>query len=144
MARLLAVFSFSGVLVATACPQPAVADPYNCSCVTYARSKTGLLGGPPTAAGYTETAMNERGYVRVSPRPGTIMVWDRNRKGAGAAGHMAIVTGAAYNGQTRKWTIDVRHVNWNGNCGEHPLRFTGASGMADWGNLDGVNFYFRR
>lgn len=115
-----------------------------CNCVYYVRCKTGLSGGPGTAAGYTESVMNGKGYVRVSPRAGAIMVWDANRKGAGPYGHMAIVNSASYNNSTKKWVITVTHTDWAGHCEPTTTRFTGASSQADWGNLYGVNFYVRR
>ena len=122
---------------------PVAAEDYSCNCVLWVRSQTGLPGGPATAAGYTERVMWNFGYKRVSPQGGTIMVWDAYRKGAGSSGHMAIVSNAYYDGGTRKWVINVRHANWGG-CGIRTTTFTGVSSVADWGNLDGVNFYARR
>src|SRR3954447_1712753 len=126
----------STLTVAETAATPAIADSYNCSCVTYVRSQTGLPGGPAVAADYTEGQMNAFGYHRVVPQAGAIFVWDRWQKGAGSAGHMAIINSAGYNNQTKKWVISVRHVNWAGNCGVAQATFT-------WGDLYGVNAYVR-
>jgi hypothetical protein len=122
-----------------ACSRPQ-ADP--CSCVVYVRSRTGLCGGLLYAYQYTETEMWNRGYKRVTPRAGAIMVWDRGAKCASrTAGHMSICRSATYNSTTKKWVIYVDDANWGG-CGIRLNRLT--STCADWGNLWGVNFYVPR
>jgi hypothetical protein len=116
---------------------PANTVAYNCSCVLYVRSQTGLPGGPATAADYTEHQMNAFGYQRVLPQAGAIFVWDRWQKGAEGAGHMALINSAGYNNQAKKWVISVRHVNWAGNCNVTQTTFS-------WGDLYGVNAYVRK
>jgi surface antigen len=107
-----------------------------CSCVIYVRSRTGLPGGPTYAKDYTESKMRSFGYRRVTPTAGAIFVWDANQKGAGSAGHMAIIRSASYNSKTKKWAITVDHANWGG-CGIRTTQFT------TWGDLYGVNAYVR-
>jgi hypothetical protein len=106
------------------------------NCVLYVQSQTGLSDGPATAAGYTEKVMNSKGYRKVNPQAGAILVWDAWQKGAYGAGHMAIITGANYNNKTKQWIITVRHANWGG-YGIRSTTFT-------WGDLYGVNAYIRR
>ena len=80
--------------------------------------------------------MNSKGYQKVNPQAGAILVWDASQKGAYGDGHMAIITDANYNNQTKKWIITVRHANWGGS-GIRSTTFT-------WGDLYGVNAYIRR
>lgn len=133
--RLLAGGTLGAVLAGSAAPVLAH-HPDPCNCVHYVRSRTGLSGGVATAAGYTEKVMNGKGYKRVLPQSGAILVWDANQKGAYSAGHMAIVARARYDSQKKKWVITVKHANWGG-CGIRTTTFT-------WGNLYGVNAYLRR
>ncbi len=124
------------------------ADDYNCSCVTYVRSQTGLPGGPNTAGDYQESVMNSFGWHRVQPLNTStgnmipsggktmIMIWDPNQKGAYGDGHMAITTQDPwYNYNTNQWVVSVQHVDWLGNCGVEGDTFT------NWGDLYGINFY---
>lgn len=106
-----------------------------CNCVFYVQSRTGLPGGPATAAGYTESKMRSFCYHKVNPTAGAILVWDANQKGAYGAGHIAIIRSASYNTKTKKWTITVDHANWGG-CGIRSTSFS-------WGDLYGVNAYVR-
>ena len=125
-------------------PAPAAqASAYNCSCVLYVRSQTGLPGGPASAADYTERQMNAFGYRRVLPQVGAIFVWDRWQKGARGDGHMALINSAGYNNQTKKWVISVRHVNWAGNCDVSQTTFGLPGDPINWGDLYGVNAYVR-
>lgn len=109
----------------------------SCNCVYYVRCQTGISGGPSTAAGYRESVMRGKGYVRVKPTAGAIIVWDANQKGATSDGHMGIVRSARYNTTTKKWEITVTHSNWGG-CGVR------TSPPFKWGDLYGVNFYVRK
>ncbi len=133
--RLMAGGALGIALARRALPTPAIAF------TTFA----GGLGYPaarPRLADYTERVMNSKGYVRVSPRAGAIMVYDRSAKCASSCcGHMALVRSATYNSTTKKWAIYVDDANW-GSCGIRQNRFAGT--CADWGNLWGVNFYVRR
>ena len=116
---------------------PAMAEDISCNCVLWVRGQTGLAGGPANAAGYTESVMGSKGFKRVSPQAGAIMVWDANQKSAGSAGHMAITSSAYYNYRTSKWIITVRHADWV-SCGIRTTTFS------TWGDLYGINFYVRR
>ena len=109
-----------------------------CSCVIYVRNRTGLTGGVGAAADYTEAVMWSKGYRRVLPTAGAILVWDRNQKGAWGDGHMALVRSARYDGSLRQWVVSVDHANW-GNT-----RCTIRTSTFYWGNLYGVNAYVRR
>lgn len=124
----------------------AEADAVSCSCVLYVRSRTGLSGtGNPNsgAADYTESVMWSKGYKRVSPRAGAIMVWDRGAKGCnGQAGHMSLVRSANYDNGTKKWVITVDDANWV------PCQITvgrlATNNGANWGDLWGINCYIPR
>jgi hypothetical protein len=105
--------------------------------VEYVRSRTGLPGGPATAAGYNEAKMRSFGYHKVAPRAGAILVWDAYQKGARAQGHMALIRSARYDNPSRKWIISVDQSNWSTSCA------ISANYTFVWGDLYGVNAYSR-
>ena len=130
----VASFMFA-LLIDSGVPTVAAADT-SCNCVAWVQSRTGLSGGPRTAAGYTESVMNQKGYKRVTPQAGAILIWDANQKLATGDGHMAIISSARYDNATKKWLIRVQHANWGG-CGIRDTPFS-------WGDLYGVNAYVRK